>query len=133
MVKGSYVLVINVSREISIKVGKLGWFTFSPGEYAYVGSAMGGLEARVARHRRKDNKKLFWHIDYLVNDPAVSVDDVLTFEGKSIECELSKFLKRYWKMPVKGFGSSDCNCEAHLYYRGPSNKYPLRRFLEAPS
>ncbi|MEE9406135.1 MAG: GIY-YIG nuclease family protein [Candidatus Aenigmarchaeota archaeon] len=131
--KGSYVLVLHVSKEISLKVGKLGWFTFKPGEYAYVGSAMNGLEARVARHRRRDRKKIFWHIDYLISNPAVVVDDVLLFENKSVECELSLFLKRYWKIPVKGFGSSDCNCETHLYYRGPSSKYPLRRFLAAPS
>ena len=131
--KGSYVLVLHVSKEISLKVGKLGWFTFRPGEYAYVGSAMNGLEARVARHRRRDRKKIFWHIDYLISNPAVVVDDVLLFENKSVECELSLFLRRYWKIPVKGFGSSDCNCETHLYYRGPSSKYPLRRFLAAPS
>ena len=65
--KGTYALVLHLECTEEITVGKLGMFTFPAGYYLYVGSALGpgGLEARLARHRRR-GKKLRWHIDYLL-------------------------------------------------------------------
>ena len=63
MEKGVYVLIIHLSQERDIVVGKLGELSFKKGYYAYVGSALGGLEGRIKRHFRKE-KKAHWHIDY---------------------------------------------------------------------
>ena len=56
---GSYILLIKLTEEKEIAVG--GWqsIPFRDGYYAYVGSAMGGLQARIKRHLKRD-KKLHW-------------------------------------------------------------------------
>jgi len=48
--KGSYTLLIELPEQEVIPVGKLGLIAFSQGFYAYVGSGMGGVEARIGRH-----------------------------------------------------------------------------------
>ena len=63
---GTYVLLIELATAATIQVGRLGMLAFAKGYYAYVGSALGGLEQRIDRHLRTE-KKLFWHIDYLLN------------------------------------------------------------------
>jgi len=62
---GYYILLIKLRRKKTIKAGSLEEFAFEPGRYAYIGSAMNGLQQRVARHLRKE-KALRWHIDYLL-------------------------------------------------------------------
>ena len=60
---GIYVLLIELTRCRRIRIGHLGVTEFQPGFYAYVGSAMGGLTARVARHLRPlCRKRPHWHI-----------------------------------------------------------------------
>ena len=68
--KGSYILLIKLSREKSFSVGKLGYIHFPEAFYAYVGSAMNGIEARLAHHLG-EKKKPHWHIDYLLNEAEV--------------------------------------------------------------
>ena len=70
--KGVYVLIVSVGKDIRVNIGALGSIFFERGLYAYVGSAQNGLERRVQRHRRKAKKK-FWHIDYLLDNDAVRV------------------------------------------------------------
>jgi len=95
-------------------VGKKGTFEFPRGYYIYTGSAKNGLEKRLKRHIRKD-KKLFWHIDYLLEYGEIKDFRVYSKGG---ECELNrKVLKRTKsKIILSGFGSSDCRCPAHLLY-----------------
>ncbi len=115
---GAYILLIHLAQDEEIEVGRLSTFLFRRGEYAYVGSAMGGLDARVARHLRAE-KKRHWHIDYLLE--RASVTEVLEYESPTrIECELSDALAggATVTMPVQGFGSSDCRCPSHLHYLG---------------
>ena len=50
LMKGSYTLLIELPEQEVIPVGKLGLIAFSQGFYAYVGSGMGGVEARIGRH-----------------------------------------------------------------------------------
>jgi sugar fermentation stimulation protein A len=60
---GVYILLIALPREETIPVGKLGPIRFPEGFYAYVGSAMNGLESRVTRHLRRKNigtLTIFW-------------------------------------------------------------------------
>jgi len=52
----SYQLLIKLADKRRIKVGRLGSFIFPAGYYVYTGSAKIGLEARIARHLRRDKK-----------------------------------------------------------------------------
>lgn len=112
--KGTYCLVVELDNKKSIKIGKkLGKISFEEGFYVYVGSAMNSLTARINRHLR-DDKKLHWHIDYLLKN--ASVTDVIYAEStKKIECELSQYLSTK-TIGIEDFGCSDCKCDSHLYY-----------------
>ena len=113
--KGVYSLIIQVSEPATINIGALGQVCFKKGLYAYVGSAQNNLELRIQRHLRKD-KVLFWHIDYLLDNPVAKVVDVLYKDGeKSEECRMADFLLRSGCEPILKFGSSDCNCKSHLF------------------
>jgi len=113
--KGIYVLVIQVSGDIKVYVGALGEMAFAKGLYAYVGSAQINMEQRIKRHLRNEKRK-FWHIDYLIDNPAVNVIKVFLKEGDKVEeCKIAKRLSRKNK-PVAGFGCSDCNCKSHLFH-----------------
>jgi Uri superfamily endonuclease len=69
MLKGIYTLVIGLTASTTISVGKLGNISFPYGYYAYVGSVLNGLEARIARHL-KEEKLFHWHIDLQVPKKA---------------------------------------------------------------
>ena len=74
--KGTYCLIINVKKDVKIKIGKvLGEIEFKKGCYLYVGSAMNSLEKRVQRHLSKDKKK-HWHIDYLLLNDSSNIENV---------------------------------------------------------
>ncbi|HIH37195.1 MAG TPA: GIY-YIG nuclease family protein [Methanocellales archaeon] len=108
--KGAYVLLIELPKSAEIQVGHLGKIRFQTGFYAYVGSALGRLEARISRHLRKE-KKLHWHIDHFLT--LARIKDVYVSGEK--ECDIAKRLADYFDC-VRGFGSSDCACESHLFY-----------------
>lgn len=112
--KGVYCLLINIARDINVKIGALGNMNFEKGGYAYTGSAQNNIEKRVARHLSKD-KKLKWHIDYLLNNKNVKISKVLYKETgrKEEECETARELMKHSKI-IKGFGCSDCSCSSHL-------------------
>lgn len=113
--KGIYVLVVEISKTISVNVGALGLLVFPAGLYAYVGSAQNNLELRVKRHLGKE-KRLFWHIDYLLNDEAANVIGVYFVQGaKEEECRIARIMKEN-AQPIDGFGCSDCHCESHLFH-----------------
>ncbi|MCK5698380.1 MAG: GIY-YIG nuclease family protein [Candidatus Aenigmarchaeota archaeon] len=110
--KGVYVLVIEVSKNVDLVVGSLGTIRFLRGLYAYVGSAQNGLENRIERHL-SDEKKIFWHVDYLLD--CANVVKVFYREGpKSYECAIARRLCET-ASDVAGFGCSDCRCGAHLF------------------
>jgi len=121
MTPGIYHLIISLSEEKTISIGKLGTFHLDPGLYIYTGSALGGLESRIARHLRSE-KCLHWHIDYLLQHAIVI--DVITYPTKErLECQFNQKVLSLpgCKIPIPGFGSSDCNCIAHLahFYERP--------------
>lgn len=111
----SYQLIIRLKQPSQIQVGALGSFNFEPGYYVYSGSAKRNIEARLARHCRKD-KPLRWHIDYLTSHPQAEVIETLSFVAD--ECQLNQACAG--TIVVAGFGSSDCRsgCGAHLKYLG---------------
>ena len=71
----TYQLLINVSQPLRCVIGRLSELDFPAGLYVYTGSAKRNLDARVARHIRRD-KPLHWHIDYLLAAPGVAVVEV---------------------------------------------------------
>jgi Uri superfamily endonuclease len=112
MTKGVYVLTIWLSRDVKKRVGSLGEVLFEKGLYAYVGSAQNNLDKRINRHLSK-SKKVFWHIDHLLDSDFASVPGAFVKEGgKEEECRLANSIKG---SPVHGFGCSDCKCGAHLF------------------
>jgi len=112
--RGVYILIILITRNIKIKVGALGEIKFAKGVYAYVGSAQNNLEKRIERHLKK-NKKKFWHIDYLTANKFVKIVKVFyKLAKKSEECRTAEKLRKT-EIPIKNFGCSDCNCESHLF------------------
>ncbi|WP_440896959.1 GIY-YIG nuclease family protein [Amphibacillus sp. Q70] len=111
-----YALKCRLDHDLqAISIGRLGQFDFPRGYYVYVGSAKRNIIARVERHLTIDKKKR-WHIDYL--RPYLQVQAVQSYSGEEGECELFQRLRKEHmaNMPVKGFGSSDCKCYAHLFY-----------------
>lgn len=112
--KGIYVLIISVARNISVKVGALGMVEFKHGLYAYVGSAQNNLNKRLEHHLRLEKKK-FWHIDYLLANRQAKIVKIFYKKAtRSEECRLSGQLSKNGRSIV-GFGSSDCNCRSHLF------------------
>ena len=110
--KGCYCLIIHSQIKQKIKIGKIGPINFKKGYYVYIGSAMNSLESRIRRHL-SDEKKLHWHIDYLLEKSEIT--NVIYNENKKVECELSQYIAQKTD-GVKDFGCSDCECESHLYY-----------------
>ncbi len=117
MNSGAYQLYIRIDRDIELQIGKLGFFKFPEGEYIYTGSAMRNLSQRIARHQRKE-KKIKWHIDYLLNNENVSITEIKIYESETKdECKINQDTIEKYKaqIPVKKFGSSDCiKCISHL-------------------
>ena len=112
--KGIYVLIVKINKTISVNIGALGLLVFPEGLYAYVGSAQNNLELRVKRHQSKE-KRLFWHIDYLLNDEAAKLIGVYYAQGnKAKECKIACLLLENAE-PIAGFGCSDCRCKSHLF------------------
>lgn len=115
IIKGTYCLLIRLNDDSRIKVGKKGQIDFKSGYYVYVGSALNSLEGRIKRHLRND-KKLFWHVDYLLESKNSQVVEVFYIDdGKKHECDVATHLSQNGS-EVNGFGCSDCNCTAHLFY-----------------
>ena len=117
---GSYLLLIRVSKKCRVAVGRLGTIAFPRGWYVYAGSAMRGLSARLARHRRAA-KKLHWHIDYLLASPPARLVECRAYHSATkLECRLNRAVLALGgaRPAARGFGSSDCSqgCEAHLTY-----------------
>lgn len=119
---GIYQLYLRLGEPIRIQVGRLGTFDFLAGCYVYTGSALNGLEQRIARHRRRE-KRLHWHIDYLL--AHAELERVLVFPTRErLECELNRrtMTDAGGQVIVRGFGSSDCRCRTHLLRIGPSEE-----------
>ncbi|MGZ7069104.1 MAG: GIY-YIG nuclease family protein [Methanobacterium sp.] len=113
----TYCLLIKLNKKSIIKVGKFGKLNFKKGFYVYVGSALNSIDARIKRHLKND-KKLFWHIDYLLNTSNTSVKKViLERSGEKWECDVAGQISKKG-IQITNFGSSDCKCDSHLFYFG---------------
>ena len=112
---GSYSFLIKLEAPHTITVGNLGTFALSSGYYVYSGSAKNGLANRLTRYFTRGQKKLHWHIDYLL---AVAYPLGYYISTDRGECELNKMFaeKKGAKVVVEGFGCTDCSCKTHLIY-----------------
>ncbi len=123
--KGTYTLIIFVSKETRTRIGQLGVKSFPEGYYTYTGSALGtgasSLKGRISRHLKKTDKKRHWHIDFLLVHRNAAVTAVVAAEtARKMECELNCYIKKKVdaRILVSDFGSSDCkeNCKTHLFF-----------------
>ena len=117
--KGSYILLIELTAEQTITIGRRQATCFPAGYYAYIGSAMGGFESRIRRHLR-GRKKHHWHIDYLLMKASVS-DVILGETDDRVECAIAEALSGQFGS-IPGFGSSDCRCRSHLFFAVDENR-----------
>ncbi|OYD14393.1 hypothetical protein CH333_08105 [candidate division WOR-3 bacterium JGI_Cruoil_03_44_89] len=108
----SYILSVYLGERRRIEIGKLGEFLFKRGNYLYVGSGKKNIEKRIERHLKRE-KKIFWHIDYLLR--YANVRGVWVSERE--ESEVARTLESLLEIPVPGFGSSDKRHDrSHLFY-----------------
>jgi len=111
-------MLFRLPRDVAVRVGGLGVQVFNVGRYAYVGSAMSGLEPRVRRHLNASGAKR-WHIDYLMGH-SVERRALLFISDEDLECYLARVVRNLpgTTEPMRGFGSSDCACRTHLFRLG---------------
>jgi Uri superfamily endonuclease len=118
MDKGIYCLVFE-NPSCTVRVGVLGEITFGRGWHTYVGSALGSgglarLERHIALSRNKDRCPT-WHVDWLSVSPSFCLRYTIhAMTGERLECRLAAALGGE---NIPGFGSSDCDCSSHLFYR----------------
>ena len=114
---GTYALVLRSQQSASAQIGRWGRLNIRPGYYIYVGSAFGpgGVRSRVSRHCREAKSK-HWHIDYL-REFASPVAVWCSYDTAHLEHRWAKALNNLGDTtPVEGFGCTDCQCEAHLFF-----------------
>ena len=118
---GTYVLWFELSEPADFPELRLRLARLLPGQYVYVGSALGpgGLQARLRRHLDPDwsqAQRRHWHIDYLT---AIRRPTSVGFcvSPLRLECVWTQQVHAAgadWA--IRGFGSSDCRqgCQSHL-------------------
>ncbi len=134
--RGTYALLLSSATDAVIQVGRLGSLRLRPGYYVYIGSALGsgGVRARLAHHMRSAERP-HWHIDYLRAKTALEGAWVC-YDHTSRECQ---WARRFGLMPgasvpMVGFGSSDCDCESHLFFfrERPGRNNVVRQLPKVP-
>jgi Uri superfamily endonuclease len=124
IMKGIYVLVLRIEKEKNIDVGKIGQFTFKPAYYAYVGSAMSGIQ-RLKRHlgnlKKGSVKNKHWHIDFII--PYCKSIGWFFAECSDSDKEENLAIHLSKKLDyVEGFGASDSRAPSHLFKDTNLNK-----------
>jgi Uri superfamily endonuclease len=111
---GTYVLLLRLATPVELVVGRLGRLQFRAGWYVYIGSALGGLGARLRRHARQ-SKPRHWHVDAL-REAAELVAVALRLGPERLECAAAAQVAALAgaSLPAPGFGASDCRCVTHL-------------------
>jgi sugar fermentation stimulation protein A len=112
---GSYLLILENGMPRRVVAGSLGRIDLRPGYYVYAGSALSGLDARIARHRRR-RKNPHWHIDHLTMGGLKVVRDVPIRRRERIEQALARRLSRIADGRIEGFGASDSGERSHLFF-----------------
>jgi Uri superfamily endonuclease len=112
---GTYVLVLRLDQEHELAYGKTLRAVFPGGWYLYVGSALGGLRARLNR-TVTGPRRPHWHIDRL-SEHATLVQVWYRTGSERRECAWSRQLSRSAGIAPSPFpfGASDCRCPTHLF------------------
>ncbi len=99
-----------------LEVGRLGRMHLPAGWYIYIGSALGGLGARLRRHARQE-KRPHWHIDRLLAIGRLAAV-VVRIGPERVECQTAAMVAALpdATLPAPRFGASDCRCPAHLVH-----------------
>jgi len=131
--QGTYLLLLECNDKAGLSIGKFGKMNTEPGYYLYVGSAFGpgGIQARI-NHHMQIAVRPHWHIDYLRTVAALV--NAWCVYGYRYEHEWAHSLMQSEeaKVPLKGFGSSDCDCTTHLFYfKHKPVKAELERMLNS--
>ena len=111
--RGSYLIIRSLAEDTRVNVGKLGTILFKKGFYVYVGSAMANLTSRIERHKRI-RKTFHWHIDFL-RDSADFMYALAIRSSDRLECQVANGVSKIAPWSIKGFGSTDCVCDTHLF------------------
>ena len=100
-----------------VRIGRLGVLRLQSGCYVYVGSAFGagGLRARVGHHQRIARRP-HWHVDYLRRHARLETVWYESGERREHEWAARIGAMAGARTPMSGFGSSDCDCAAHLFW-----------------
>ncbi|MHC9538123.1 MAG: DNA/RNA nuclease SfsA [Vulcanimicrobiota bacterium] len=112
--RGSYLIILRLDCDSKIPIGKLKHELFKAGYYVYVGSSMANLSKRIERHR-KVRKTVHWHLDTL-RMYTHFVADLPIRSSRRLECELSRAMLSVSQSCIPKFGSSDCDCQGHLFW-----------------
>jgi Uri superfamily endonuclease len=129
---GTYALLLESANNAEIRIGRLGDLHLLPGFCIYVGSAFGpgGVHARVNHHLLVSLLPRL-HIDYL--RPRTTLEEVwLRHCRKHREHLWARLLSSMpgVSVPMPGFGSSDCDCSAHLFFfRSQAVRVQIREAL----
>jgi Uri superfamily endonuclease len=129
---GTSALILPCSTKVRVHIGRLGTLWLQPGHYVYLGSALGpgGLRARIAHHQEQSLRP-HWHIDYLRAHTQIHCV-WFSYDARRREHQWAGAIQALSgaKIPLFGFGASDCNCQSHLYFfkRCPSRS-SFRRAL----
>ncbi|MGQ9660683.1 MAG: GIY-YIG nuclease family protein [Thermochromatium sp.] len=113
---GTYLVWLIPMHPGPVRIGRLGTLLLAGGDLLYVGSALGpgGWWARCRHHERLAVRP-HWHLDYL--RPHCRVVGGWMAPGRERREHvwaraLGTLPEASW--PLMGFGSSDCDCPAHL-------------------
>ncbi|MCD6571385.1 MAG: GIY-YIG nuclease family protein [Deltaproteobacteria bacterium] len=116
----TYILEIKKDEDAAVCIGALGKIPFKKGTYFYIGSAKKNLYSRIKRHIKRE-KKLFWHIDYLLNQKDCYINNIWFTDTE--ECKAAQlFSSIVVSRPIEKFGCSDCRCRTHLFYVRDNNE-----------
>lgn len=113
---GTYALILRGRAATDVVIGRWGVLSVRPEYYVYVGSAFGsgGVLARVGRHFCESRRRR-WHIDYL-RAASEPVGAWCNYSSRHLEHEWARaFSQMEGVSCIKGFGSSDCRCDGHLF------------------
>lgn len=126
---GTYAIIFFSRDEKSVQIGRLGTLKLRKGSYIYIGSAFGtgGLKGRISRHLL-GRKSRHWHVDHLRT--VVTPYEVWYTTDSAVREHAWARVIAQWQgasIPLKGFGSSDCRCDSHLYF---FDKAPEMRSFE---
>lgn len=130
---GTYALWLRVAKPCTVSVGRLGELEVTPDlAYVYVGSAFGpgGVAARLGRHLAGRGRRR-WHVDHL-RAVARPTEAWVAYDRERREHLWAAVLAAQpsARLPLPGFGASDCTCPAHLVaFAAPPGLDEVRRHL----